>query len=257
MIVGFIGSGNMAAAMARGWQKAEGSGPSEMLFTDSGSGRARDLAAEVGGRAVDTNEELVEQSDFVVLAVKPAALEEVAATLPAPRAVLSLLGATPLAKLVGQFPDSAVLRLMPNLGVEVRQGVICIAHPEGLDPEIHSEASELLAAIARVFELPDDQMDIATAMMGCTPAYFAVVAQALATEGVAGGLDPEVANAMVAESLAGTAGLLGHRSPFEIQVAVASPGGSTEAGLEALAAAGGGDAFRAACEASLVRMRGN
>ncbi|MDQ2623349.1 MAG: pyrroline-5-carboxylate reductase, partial [Actinomycetota bacterium] len=249
MIVGFIGSGNMAAAMARGWQKAGNPGPSGMLFTDSGSGRARALAEEVGGRAVDTNEELVESSDFVVLAVKPGSLEEVAATLPAPRAVLSLLGATPLEKLAGQFPDSAVLRLMPNLGVEVRQGVICVAHPEDLDPGIAGEARELLATIARVFELPDDQMDIATAVMGCTPAYFAVVAQSLTAEGVAGGLDPEIANAMVAESLAGTAGLLETRSPFEIQVAVASPGGSTEAGLEALAAAGGSEAFRDAVEA--------
>lgn len=257
MIVGFIGSGNMAAAMARGWHQAGSSGPSGMLFTDSGSGRARALAEEVEGRAVDSNEELVERSDFVVLAVKPGSLEEVAATLPAPRAVLSLLGATPLGRLAGQFPESAVLRLMPNLGVEVRQGVICIAHPDDLDPKVGREARELLTAIARVFELPDDQMDLATAIMGCTPAYFAVVAQALTTEGVAGGLDPEVANAMVAESLAGTAGLLGSRSPFEIQVAVASPGGSTEAGLEALAAAGGSEAFKAAVEASLVRMRGH
>ncbi len=256
MIVGFIGSGNMAAAMARGWRQADGSGPSQMLFTDSGSGRANALAEEVGGQAIETNRELVERSDFVVLAVKPGALEEVAAALPAPRAVLSLLGATPLEKLVRRFPDSAVLRLMPNLGVEVRQGVICVAHAEELDREIAEEAQGLLSAIARVFELPDDQMDVATALMGCSPAYFAVAAHALATEGVAGGLEPEVANAMVAESLAGTAGLLGHRSPFEIQVAVASPGGSTEAGLEALAAAGGSEAFRAAVEASLVRMRG-
>jgi pyrroline-5-carboxylate reductase len=61
---------------------------------------------------------------------------------------------------------------------------------------------------------------------------------------------------MVAESLAGTAALLGHRTPFEIQVAVASPGGSTEAGLEALDQHGGAQAFREAAEASLRRMRG-
>lgn len=255
MIVGFIGSGNMAAAMARGWQQAD-RGPSEMLFTDSGSGRARALAEEVGGRAVESNRELVERSDFVVLAVKPAGLEQVARELPAPRAVLSLLGATPLEKLAAQFPDSAVIRLMPNLGVEVRRGVICAAYPEGLDPEIAAEARGLLEGISTVFELPDDRMDVATAVMGCSPAYFAVAAQALAAEGVAGGLEPEVVGQMVAESLAGTAGLLTHRSPFEIQVAVASPGGSTEAGLEALAAAGGAEAFRAAFEASLARMRG-
>lgn len=256
MIVGFIGSGNMAAAMARGWAGAERNSPSGMLFTDSGSGRATALAQEVGGTAVGTNEELVAESDFVILAVKPGSLEEVAASLPAPRAVLSLLGATPLARLAGVFPDSTVIRLMPNLAVEARLGVICMAEPEGADAGIVEESRELLGSIATVHEIPDDQMDVATAIMGCTPAYFAVVAEALGGEAAAGGLDLETALRMVSQSMAGTAELLRRRTPFEIQTAVASPGGSTEAGLEALAAAGGADAFRRAVEASITRMRG-
>lgn len=256
MIVGFIGSGNMAAGMARGWQGGGKNQPSKMLFTDSGSGRARALAEEVEGEAVESNEQLVRDSDFVVLAVKPHALDDVAESLPAPRAVLSLLGATPLEELASHFPDSAVIRLMPNLGVEVRRGVICAAVPEGVDTKIVDQAKELLSSIATVFELPDDHMDVATALMGCSPAYFAVAAQALLGEAVNGGMEPEIASRMLAESLAGTGELLGRRSPFEIQVAVASPGGSTEAGLEALAEAKGAAAFEAAFEASLVRMRG-
>lgn len=256
MVIGFIGSGNMAAAMARGWQGAETSRPKKMLFTDSGSGRARALADEVGGEAVVTNAELVRESDFVILAVKPGALAEVADSLPTPRAVLSLLGATPLASLAAHFPQSAVIRLMPNLGVEVRRGVICVAYPDDLDPEVARQARSLLAGIAQVFELPDRQMDVATALMGCSPAYLAVVAQAMISRAVEGGVEPEQAARMMAESLAGTGELLGRRSPFEIQVAVASPGGSTEAGLEALDRAGGEAAFEAAFEASLVRMRG-
>jgi len=247
----------MAAAMARGWANAKDDSPSEMLFTDSGSGRARLLAEEVGGKAVDSNEDLVRRSDFVILAVKPAALESVAASLPAPRAVLSLLGATPLAKLAEQFPDSTVIRLMPNLAVEVNAGVICMTEPEGADEKIVAESRRLLGSLASVHELPDESMDVATAVMGCSPAYFAVIAEALGSEGAAGGLEPDVAIRMVGESLAGTAELLRRRTPFEIQTAVASPGGSTEAGLEALAAAGGADAFRRAYEASITRMRGS
>jgi len=247
----------MAAAMARGWAGAEGRAPSRMLFTDSGSGRATALAAEVGGTAVESNEELVRRSDFVILAVKPGALEGVAESLPAPRAVLSLLGATPLDKLAANFPESTVIRLMPNLGVEVGRGVVCMAEPEGADQAIVAEAKALLESIASVYELPDESMDVATAVMGCSPAYFAVIAEALGKEGAAGGLEPDAAIRMVGESLAGTAELLKRRTPFEIQVAVASPGGSTEAGLEALAAAGGAEAFRRAYEASIARMRGS
>lgn len=242
--------------MARGWKLAEGNAPSRMLFTDSGSGRATALAEEVGGEAVVSNAELVEASDFVVLAMKPAGLDGVAASLPAPRAILSLLGATRVSKLVGLFPDSTILRLMPNLAVETGRGVIAVAEPEGSDREIVADALSLLTSLGSVAELEDDQMDAATAVMGCSPAYFAVVADALAREGVAEGLDPEICLTMVAESLAGTAELLKRRTPFEIQVAVASPGGSTEAGLEALKSSGGAESFEAAARASMARMRG-
>ncbi len=255
MIVGFIGSGNMAAAMARGWASAPG-GPSEMLFTDSGSGRATALAGEVGGEAIKSNADLVARSDFVILAMKPHSLADVSEVLPDPKVVLSLLGATKLSTLTGQFPASTVLRLMPNLAVEVNRGVICVAHDESADDGGVSSAKSLLDALGKVIELEDDLMNAATAVMGCTPAYFAAAAEAIAATGTSEGLHADASNTMVAEAMAGTAALLARRTPFEIQVAVASPGGSTEAGLEALEKHGGAQAFREAAEASLIRMRG-
>ena len=71
MQVGFIGAGNMARALARGWGDP-------VLCTDSGSGRARRLAEELGGEAVASNRELAERADLVILAHKPAQLAEVA-----------------------------------------------------------------------------------------------------------------------------------------------------------------------------------
>ena len=227
-----------------------------MLFTDSGSGRATALAEEVGGKAVKSNADLVTGSDFVVLAMKPHSLVGVAEVLPVPKTVLSLLGATKLPALTAQFPDSTVLRLMPNLAVEVNRGVICAAHDHATDDERVRNALSLLAPLGQVVELEDDLMDAATAMMGCTPAYFAAAAAAIAGTGTGEGLNADVSNSMVAEAMAGTAALLAHRTPFEIQVAVASPGGSTEAGLEALEKHGGAAAFREAAEASLRRMHG-
>ena len=99
-------------------------------------------------------------------------------------------------------------------------------------------------------------MDVATAVMACPPAYLAVVVQTLAEAGAEEGLDPELAYDLVIESFAGTIELLRRYDPIEVRRAVASPGGSTEAGLEALADAGAADAFRAAVAASLERMRG-
>lgn len=245
MIVGFVGSGNMAAALARGWGgEFEG-----MLFSDSGSGRAQALADEVGG-AVASNEEIARRADLVLLAVKPDKLEEVAPQLREAKEVVSVLAAVTLERLEAALPGSEhVLRVMPNVGVEVRQGVLCVAGSAS------EGARAKLELLGQVIDLAEQDFDAATAVMGCSPAYLALVVEAIADAGAADGLDPELARRMVVETAAGTAELLRAHSPAEVRKAVASPGGSTEKGLEALDREGAREAFEAAVEASLKRMR--
>ncbi len=246
MVIGFCGAGSMAAAMARGWSgEVDG-----LLFTDSGSGRAAALAEELGGEAVESNARLAERADVVVLAVKPVKLEEAAAELGAPRTVLSLLAATPLERVALAFPDSAVIRVMPNVAVEVGRGVLCVAGEES------AEIREMLSRLGQVVELPDSEFDVATAVMGCAPAYLALAVEAIADAGAEAGLDPELSRRLVVEMTAGTAELLSARHPADLRKAVASPGGSTEAGLEALEREGARAAFEAAVRASLERMKG-
>jgi pyrroline-5-carboxylate reductase len=236
----------MAAAMARGLAGHVDS----MSFTDSGSGRAAALAAEVGGEALELNAELAKRADVVVLAVKPAKLEEVALELDAAKAVVSLLGATSLETLRRAFPEAKVGRVMPNLAVEVRRGVLCASG------DLSRELRGALGKLGHVVELPDSQFDAATAVMGCSPAYFALAVEALAEAGAAEGLDGELARELAVETLVGTGELLRKRDPLDVRSSVASPGGSTEAGLEALDREGATEAFAAAVRASLERMRG-
>jgi pyrroline-5-carboxylate reductase len=113
-----------------------------------------------------------------------------------------------------------------------------------------------LERLGHVVDLPDEQFDEATAIMGCAPAYLALAVEALADAGAAAGLDPELARELVVETTAGTAELLRERHPADVRKAVTSPGGSTEAGLEALDREGARGAFEAAVAASLARMRG-
>jgi pyrroline-5-carboxylate reductase len=244
MIVGFIGSGSMAAAMARGWRgELEG-----MLFSDGGSGRAKALAEELGGE-VASNLEIAERADFVVVAVKPGALDDVAPDLGAARRVVSILAAVPLQRLEPTFPEAEVLRVMPNVGVEVRKGVLCVAGDASV------EVRAKLAVLGALVEIADEDFDAATAVMGCAPAYLALAVEAIADAGAADGLDAELARELVVETAVGTAELLRSRRPAELRKAVASPGGSTEAGLEALDREGAREAFEAAVRASLERMR--
>jgi pyrroline-5-carboxylate reductase len=245
MIVGFVGSGSMAAAIARGW-----AGEFEvMLFSDSGSGRAAELARETGGETA-SNAEIAARADLVVVAVKPAALDAVAPDLAAARRVVSILAAVPVARLREAFPEAEVLRAMPNLGVEVRKGVLCVAG------EASEQVRRKLDLLGHVVEIPDGDFDAATAVMGCAPAYLALAVEAIADAGAADGLDPGLALELTVETAAGTAELLRAHSPAAVRKAVASPGGSTEAGLEALDREGARAAFEAAVRASLERMRG-
>lgn len=181
--------------------------------------------------------------------MKPAKLEAVAPELGAATRVVSILAATPLARLREAFPGAAVLRAMPNVAVEVRRGVVCVAGDAG------EEARAKLDLLGHVVEIGDDEFDQATAIMGCAPAYLALAVEALADAGAAAGLDPELARELVVETAAGTAELLRAHSPAEVRRAVTSPGGSTEAGLEALDREGARAAFEAAVAASLERMR--
>src|SRR3954454_22640544 len=118
MQVGLIGAGNMARALARGWQRP-------VLCADPVAERARALAAEVGGEALASNLEIAEAADVIVLCHKPAQLQDVAAELAPPaRAIASILAATPLRARREAYPDKPVYRFMPSLPVEVRQGAV-------------------------------------------------------------------------------------------------------------------------------------
>jgi pyrroline-5-carboxylate reductase len=257
MIVGFAGSGNMAAAVARGWARAS-LRPAAMLFTDSGSGRAQALADEVGGQRLDSVEDMADRADVVLLAVKPAALDAVAPRIAGRTGgVISVLGATSVARLEESLAPTPVLRTMPNLAVEIGHGVIC--HTP-LSPDARSgalgEALALLGSLGTVFEIREDEIDAATAVMGCAPAYIALAVEALIEAGVEAGLDRELSARLVSEAAAGTGKHLLTHEPGPMQKAIASPGGSTEAGLDELARREVHDAFKAAVDASLERMAG-
>jgi pyrroline-5-carboxylate reductase len=254
MKLGFAGAGNMAGAMARGWASGPG-GPDAMLFCDLDAERAEALAGDVGGETRPGLRALADDADVLVLAVKPAALEAVAHELggEAP-GILSVLAVTPIARIAEAFPGVGILRVMPNQPVEVRRGVICHAGAHEMPDALRDELLELLTALGDLIELDESQIDAAMAIMSSSPAYIALVAEALARGGEREGLDRALAGELVAGALGGTAELLRKRDPATIRDAVAPPGGATEAGLARLEGVVE-DAFVSAVNASLEPFR--
>lgn len=243
-MLGLVGSGSMARALARGWGEP-------VLATDSGSGRARWLVEELGGEALADNAELGRRADVVVLCHKPAQLERVAEEL-APAAVgkpvISLLGGIPLELLRAAYPDSTVVRAMPNTPAEIRQGVTCLAEGVGVET-----ARELFERVGRVFVVPEGLMNAASATMGVAPAYVALLIEAHVDAAVRHGLAAQLASELAVEAFAGAAALVRARDGDTLAVRreVASPGGSTARGLAALEENGVRHALLAAMEAVL------
>ena len=170
-------------------------------------------------------------------------------------ALLSVMAATPTSRLAEAFPDTPILRVMPNQPVEVRRGVLCHPPAASMPEELETRLLDLLEAVGSVFAMPEEDIEAAMAVMSCAPAYVALFAGNLANAGAGEGLDPALSLELVAETLSGTAEMLAHHSPDEIQAVVASPGGTTEAGVNALHENGFDDAIAAAVQASLERFR--
>jgi pyrroline-5-carboxylate reductase len=252
MQVGLIGAGNMARALARGWGDP-------VVCSDGGSGRARALAEELGGEALDSNAEVAQRSDLAVLCHKPAQLRVVAEEIAGHvKAVASVLGATPLGALQEAYPGVPVFRLMPNTPVEVRRGVVCFAAPDGGPAELERQVIALFERLGTVVTIDEDKMDAATAVMGVGPAYHALVAEAQVDAAVRHGLGASLAGRLVSETMAGTAALLAerHYDTLEVRREVTSPGGSTARGLAALERAGIRGAFQDAIDAVAAWSRG-
>jgi pyrroline-5-carboxylate reductase len=235
----------MAGALARGWNEPA-------VVADVDRDKAAALAEAIGGTVALSNADVAEQSDVVILCHKPAQLGEVADEIrESARAVVSILGGVPVADVESAYPDRPVYRFMPNQAAEVRRGVSCYVAGSRAAEGPESEVLDLFGRVGSVVPVPEEQIETATAIMSCAPAWLALVAEALVDAGVRNGLDAQQAERLVAQTVAGTGALLADAglAPAEVRRRVTSPGGLTERGTKVLEEAGLRAAFDSAVDA--------
>ncbi len=245
MRVGLIGAGNMASALARGWGDP-------VLCTDAVPDKAEALVEELGGEVVASNWELTQRADVVFLCHKPDQLQAVAAQTRGNEGgarIVSILAGVTLDALRTAYPETTVVRLMPNVAVEIGRGVICVAAEGDQDEAI----TTLLRRIATVVEVPERLLDVATAVMGVGPAYVSLFVEAQVDAAVRLGMPPQLAVELATATTEGSAALLAVRGhdTLGLRRSVTSPGGVTARGLAALEEGGLRAAFDAAAEAAV------
>ena len=250
MKLGLIGAGNMASALARGIGEP-------VLVHDIDAPKAEQLAAELGGEAVESAPALAERADVVVLCHKPQQLNEVAEQISA-RAIASILAATTTAQIEAAYPDTPVYRFIPNIPAEVRKGVLCYVRGSLAAQGPENEVLELFGRAGTIIGLDDEPLiEPAMALMSCGPAFMALVAESFAEAGTQHGLPRDDAMRMVVETMGGTAAYLAE-SGYDtgaLKRRVATPGGATERGLIRLEEEGIGDVCRAAVDAVVEGTR--
>lgn len=258
MKIGFIGSGNMGAALARAVRR--GMPEAEIFVTNRSPEKAVALAEEIGGRAAD-NRTAAENVNILFLGVKPGVVPEVLKELGpcleerAEKPLLvSMAARVALAELEELAAGCPVIRIMPNTPVSVGRGVTlytCGRHAEQGEREMLLEA---LAASGELIEIPESQMEAAGVVAGCGPAFVDLFLEALADGGVACGLPRDLSLRLAEAMTAGAAQLALEtcQHPGALKDAVCSPGGSTIRGVRALEKGG----FRSAVLEAVLASAG-
>ncbi len=228
------GCGNMGGAIVEGWRSAG--------FDLSGLTIIRPSGAQVAGaRTVSSAQDAGPPPAALVLAMKPAQLdqaaEELRSRLSAKTMLVSILAGVELASLRRRFPGvRTVVRAMPNIGVAMRRGVIALVG-ESDDETTKREAAQLFQPLGFAPWMVDEKRFSAVGeVAGAGPAYVARFIAALAKAGEKQGLSPEMAATVALETVFGTAWLAASTGDDMSAIArrVASPGGTTEAGLAVL-----------------------
>ena len=230
----FVGSGNMAGAMIDGWRWADVDLASCVVIRPSGK-------PVEGVRTVQTLPEAGAPPKLAVLGFKPQKLDEIAPELKkwitSKTAILSMLAGVEVASLRARFPNAgAIVRVMPNLPVAVRRGVTGLYSADA-DEALRRQLGDLFAPLGFAMWMADEEKLAALgSVAGAGPAYVARFIAALAKAGEARGLSHEIASTIALETVLGTAWLASStgESMDEVARRVASPKGTTEAGLAVL-----------------------
>jgi pyrroline-5-carboxylate reductase len=257
--VGTVGAGNMAEAILRGLLRA-GMLPDQLIASDPDPARRKHIASELGVRTTESNAQVAQVSELVVLAVKPAHIEAAAADLPhdgGPLYVSIIAGCriATLQRLLGR--SARIVRVMPNTPALIGSGVSALATDPDLVAEDLERAQAVLAAVGRVVRVQESLMDAVTGLSGSGPAYVYLFIEALTEAGVQEGLGASVAHELAVETVLGAARLVRESGehPALLRERVASPGGTTIAGLSALEQGGLRATVLRAVRAATARSR--
>ncbi|MSR58688.1 MAG: pyrroline-5-carboxylate reductase [Planctomycetaceae bacterium] len=260
--VGFIGAGKMATALARGLCQARFTTPQDIVASDVIALAREQFTAQTGAAVVESNDEVLRRSDVLVLAVKPQhfrnLLTELEPQLGPRHLIVSIAAGISLSTMIDTLgAQRRLVRVMPNTPCLVGSSASAYCLGGAATADDGRLVERLLGAVGLAIALPESLLDAVTGLSGSGPAFVCLVIEALADGGVKAGLPRDVSLKLAAQTVMGTAKMVLEtgQHPAALKDAVASPGGTTIAGLHELERGGLRNALMNAVEAAALRSR--
>ena len=261
--IAFVGGGNMARSLLGALLRG-GTVPGAVRVAEPHESAARQLAADFGVQVFADGREAVAGADTIVLCVKPQIMrsvcESIAPVLAGRRPLILSVAAGLLVEQIdhwlgGGFP---IVRCMPNTPSLIGAGATGLFANERVDPAQRTRAESVFARSGLTAWIEREAlMDTVTGVSGSGPAYFLLVIEALEDAGVDQGLPRDTARALAIQTCLGAARLAAEdgEAPARLRERVTSPGGTTQAALDALAEGGLRELVARAVAAATARGR--
>ncbi len=239
--IALIGAGNMAEALVAGMLKAGVAKAGQLYATDILPERRTHLQGRYQIKTGSDNGEAAAWGDVLILAVEPQIIDKViqltAQSIKKDALIVSVAAGYQIGSLAAQLPPGTrIIRAMPNTPTSVGAGVTALAPGPGVTPKDLETARTIFESVGTVATIEERLLDAVTGLSGSGPAYAYLIIEALADGGVKAGLPRQTAQLLAAQTLLGAARMVieGGEHPTVLKDRVASPGGTTIAGLRRL-----------------------
>ena len=262
--IGFIGTGHMARALARGFLKTQSITKEQLFGHDIHPEAAQTFADQTGGTQKTCVKDLVAGVDVVFLAVKPQQMGEVLHSIGSLRALglnplwISIAPGIPIRTYLKEIGNTArLVRVMPNNPCLVGAGVCGFCVSEGTKPDDVTLTIDLLSTVGTAIQFPERQLDAVTGLSGSGPAYVYMMIEAMADGGVKMGLSREHALQLATHTVLGAAKVALHTGdhPGLLKDKVCSPRGTSISAIHSLEQAGFRASLIGAVQAATLRSR--
>jgi len=260
LTIGFLGAGKMATALAQGWIQAGLTTAQHVCASDPVAAAREQFTKTTGAAALTDNSQVVRQCQTIVLAVKPQSmadlLSEIKPSVSAKHLIISIAAGITIKQIAGVLgDDKRIIRVMPNTPCLVGASASAFAASSAATAADVQLTERLLSSVGRAMQVQEKLLDAVTGLSGSGPAFVAIMIEALADGGVRMGLPRDLAMMLAMQTVLGSAKLLLELGlhPGELKDMVASPAGTTIAGIQALERGGMRAALIDAVEAATLR----